>query len=134
MERRPVGLTVIALLLAWQALASAWSAALLLRDLVGGFGVLLFPLFRSAAGAAAAVTAVALWRRRRWAARAYVVWAVLTLVANVPAALLLGLAATEPSGERLRSWWWVLPTTALLLAAGLLYVGWRYVRRQVPAR
>lgn len=130
MATRAVGVRVVAVLLAWQALASAWSVAWLLRELAGAGPVRLVPALQTVAGAAAAVAAYALWRRRRWALRAYAAWACLTLAAHAPLALWLGLAAAEPGG-RLRSWWWVPPAAALLVAAALLTLLGRYLRRRL---
>ena len=129
MSHRLLGLRVLAALLAWQALGGIWHAALVLRSPPNSFGPLLFPIAEMAAAAAAGLTAVGLWRARKWAVRAYVGWAVLTFIAYVPLTMWIGLIAMDSS--RSQSWRWLLPAAAILFAGGVLCLGWRYIRREL---
>jgi hypothetical protein len=74
--KRPVGFTIMALILGWLALAGAGNA------FVGpAQGLLRF--FALAYAIAACVAAVGLWRMRSWAFAAYLVWAGVVLLTMI---------------------------------------------------
>lgn len=121
--RRPLGMSILAVALAWIALGGVGLS--LASPVFATVGVpwMLYRIAGLTYGAAALVAAVGVWKLTPWAHRAFQVWVTTALIAgSLP--LLTGRAAAQS--------WWMLPLGwALLLAVLLPLAG--YVRKSVQA-
>lgn len=71
MKKRPVSLTITAIVLTWLALAGFANAAA---------GMMGNPIVPAAYGVTALLAAIGIWKARRWGFVAYVVWGVVVII------------------------------------------------------
>lgn len=119
--KRPVGFTLLALVLAWTSLGgfglAYWAATTHVR-----LGTrLAFGLIGLVHGGSGVWSAVGLWRVRPWALRPLLVWAIASTAACWLPYLML---PNQPS------WWPAVLSTALV--AGFLALLLRYVSGRLP--
>ena len=120
-SKRPLGLTLLALLLAWLSLGAVILAVVKPTPTPD----LPWAWYQLAAGMYALTAlpaAVGLWTRSSWAPRAFSIWSVVALLAGV----LPALTMPTPLANSV-----ILPVVILLLGAVILLWLGRYVRRSV---
>jgi len=120
-SRRPRGLTVLALLLAWLSVG-AITLALVRPTPTPDLPWTWYQLAAGLYALTAIPAAVGMWRRNSWAPTAFSIWSV--------AALLTGVLPTLTIPMPLASRW---PLAGLVLPIGAVFLVWlgRYVRRSI---
>ena len=135
MIRRPVGATILSLLLGWLAIAGfanaiVWRMAPLAFDqplprrlatVVASLQSPILTIVALAYGATALMAAIGLWRMRPWMARAFLAW---VGVVAVLFAWMLTIPIAEPSTARL-----LVGALFGFVVVALLLVLYRYVKQ-----
>ena len=131
LPRRPMGITLLALILGWLALAGFANALLAPLVFGGGFAAHLFRtspvgtatlvcILALAYGITALIAAVGLWRMETWAARGFLAWA----IAAVCVCLFFLLSASVPAP-------WFVSLAFVVFIALLLGAVWSHIGRQI---
>jgi hypothetical protein len=121
--KRPIGMTLLSLLLVWLALGGVIFSVASPILAWAGLPWMLYEIAGLLYAASATVAAVGVWKLTPWAYPAFVVWLMLALAAGSLPLL------TFPASEDSR---WMLPLGWVLIL-GSLWPCARYIRRNVHA-